>query len=102
MLTMLKNNNGTDDLDKVTKTRRFEDLPYWLSWLIVLINKVGFPIVVTIYLGWLQIQAIPKLAESINNVNATMVRVQDAIVQNTALLKEIRERRSYDRRHPAD
>jgi hypothetical protein len=62
------------------------------------INRIGFPIAVAIYLGYMQINALPKIVEALNNVNTTMGEVKGAIKDNTDVLKTWRFPRGRERR----
>lgn len=83
---------------EIDRRSGFREAPPWLLWLMTFINRVGFPIAVCIYLGWVQIKAMPKLVEAVNQVNSTMIKVEQSINSNTEVLRSWRGPRFQDRR----
>lgn len=65
------------------RERKFDSAPQWLMWLMTFINRIGFPIAVCIYLGYMQLNMMPKMVQALNNVEA-------AVRENTEVLRRIR------------
>lgn len=77
--------------------------PSWLIWTMTFINRIGFPIAVAIYLGYMQINANPKLVRALNEMRETMEKVEMAVHDNTEVLKTWKgPRYEHDRRHPIE
>lgn len=72
--------------------RGLTNAPDWLIWTMTFINRVGFPIAVAIYLGYMQMTALPKMTDALKSMDGTMGRVEIAIRDNTDVLKTWRFR----------
>lgn len=71
------------------EANEFRDAPSWLVWTMTFINRVGFPVAVSIYLGWLQVKAVPKLTNAIQDINLTMQKVERAVSENTDVIRSL-------------
>lgn len=69
------------------RTGPFRDAPNWLIWTMAFINRVGFPILVCLYLGYVQVTGMPKIVQAINEIRVTMEEVKKSIDENTRVLK---------------
>jgi hypothetical protein len=65
----------------------FRNAPDWLMWTMTFINRVGFPIIVCLYLGYMQIKYMPEIAQALLEVKSTMIEVREAINANTKVLR---------------
>lgn len=73
--------------------RNLENAPDWLKWMMDFINRIGFPIMVAIYLGWLQINSIPRMINALEQMSQTMNQVQASIEENTEAVRRLRRER---------
>lgn len=71
----------------MSESRRFDTAPAWLHWTITFINRIGFPIAVCIYLGYMQLNALPKVVEALNAVNSTLGEVKEVIKTNNQIMR---------------
>lgn len=62
------------------KTIDVNEAPLWWKMLMLTIERVGFPIAVCVYLGWIQLNAMKKMTSAV-------ISVETAIRQNTETLK---------------
>lgn len=83
--------NGKRSLyeDRVSERDSMRDAPRWLVWLMTFINRVGFPIAISLYLIYMQMRAMPALTETIQAMNSTLGHVEIALRDNTEVLRTI-------------
>ena len=79
-LIIRRNDNGAEPMSHDRKEGRYDDIPRWLTWGMTFVNRVGFPIAVAVYLGYMQISAIPRLIEALS-------KVEQAVHDNTEVLR---------------
>lgn len=79
--------NGTN---REARETRMDGAPSWLLWTMTFINRIGFPIAVAIYLGYMQLNAMPKIVDALNTMSATMGKVQESIRDNSEILRRIK------------
>lgn len=72
---------------------RVDDVPRWLHWIMTIINRVGFPVVVAVYLGYVQLNALAKIVDALNVTNATLTEVRSVIKENSDVMKGVRRGR---------
>lgn len=66
-------------------------IPDMLYWSMTFINRVGFPIAVCFYLGYLQVRALPIIVKNLeDNTRATM-NMQSALENNTRILELLKQ-----------
>lgn len=69
-------------------------IPPWLGWVMTFINRIGFPIAVCIYLGYMQLSMMPEIVKSLASVNIALSNVEKAIKESTEASKIWRYSRS--------
>lgn len=84
-------NGWRSKLNKMRESR-LDRAPDWLLWVMTFINRIGFPIAVAIYLGYVQLNSLPKIVEALNSVNATLAEVKEVLKQNNDTMRDMRER----------
>ena len=65
---------------------RQEDLPQYLKWVMTFINRVGFPIMVCMWLAYQQFVSGKETVTALQEFKAVMVSVKDAIDQQNRIL----------------
>jgi hypothetical protein len=63
--------------------QRLDDMPASLRYIIIFIKEVGFPIAVSIYMGYLAITEIPKMSKSLDANTSTMRALVDEVKTNS-------------------
>ena len=66
------------------------DAPKWLRWGMAFINRVGFPIAVCIFLGWLCLFKMEEGKEATNRQTTAIMLLTDAI-------KDLKSHRGHGR-----
>lgn len=74
-------------------SKGFENAPTWLTWAMTFINRIGFPIAVCIYLGYVQINAMPKVVDALNAVNSTLGELKNALKENDDVFRRLNHER---------
>lgn len=66
---------------------RQDDLPQYLKWVMTFINRVGFPILVCIWLAYQQFVAGKETVVTMQGVKEALLQVKDSIDQQTRMLR---------------
>ena len=72
--------------------RRDEDrsIPSWLYWLMTFINRLGFPIVVCVYLFYTQNSTMKELKTSMEMIATTIQNMATAVDKNTTAINDLK------------
>lgn len=65
---------------------RTDDLPPYLKWLMTFINRVGFPIMVCIWLGYQQFVAGKETVKALQDFKEVMIAVKDTLDRQNRIL----------------
>lgn len=65
-----------------------KEIPVWLRWTFVTINRVGFPIVAFLLMFWMCTEAITKVTASVEQNTLVLLEVRDTLAR-IALTKAI-------------
>ncbi len=66
---------------------RTDDLPQYLKWVMTFINRVGFPILVCIWLAYQQFVSGRETIRALQDFKEVMVQVKDSIDQQTKMIR---------------
>jgi hypothetical protein len=71
---------------------RQDDLPPYLKWVMTFINRVGFPILVCMWLAYQQFVSGRETVQALHDFKEVMLQVKDSIDNQTRTLKRTRTR----------
>lgn len=66
---------------------RTDDLPQYLKWIMTFINRVGFPILVCMWLAYQQFVSGKETIKALQDVREAMIQVKDSIDQQTKMIR---------------
>jgi len=56
-----------------------QDIPRWLKWIFITINRVGFPIVAFVLMWYMSQVSITKVIASVDQNTVVLMEVKDAL-----------------------
>jgi hypothetical protein len=71
---------------------RLDDLPPYLKWIMTFINRVGFPVLVCIWLAYQQFVLGKETVKAISEFKEVMISVKDTLEQQNRILRNNRGR----------
>lgn len=72
----------------MAKESLLSDAPDWVRWIMGFIERIGFPIAVTVYLAYMQFNILNKVSDALGTFNNTMVQMRTAIEENTKAINK--------------
>lgn len=66
---------------------RQEDLPQYLKWVMTFINRVGFPIMVCMWLAYQQFVSGRETVKALQDFKEVMISVKETLEQQNKILR---------------
>lgn len=66
---------------------RTDDMPVYLKWIMTFINRVGFPIMVCIWLAYQQFVSGKETVKALHEFKEVMMSVKDTLEQQNRILR---------------
>lgn len=66
---------------------RTDDLPKYLKWFMTFINRVGFPIMVCVWLAYQQFVSGKETLKALQDFREVMIQVKDTLEQQNKILR---------------
>lgn len=67
-----------------------KNIPQWLYWFMTFVNRLGFPIVVCVYLFYSQNTTMHELRASMDMIAKTIQTMAEAVDKNTTAIDEFK------------